>query len=197
MSHQEGQAPEERDLLGALDDYVSGFMPESEADEFEEALFARAAHDEAPEAAFIERLRRDAEWIGRRASFSVGATRAQIEWLLNASGRRVVFKDLGNGSAPVDIEPLPAGLEFYTYRLGVDLRGYDDVDVVVETPSGEHVKTFRDVEYDPADGALYGVCEAPLAEISFRRGTIVSKVMAGHGAERKLIATFETRPLGP
>ena len=46
-----------------------------------------------------------------------------------------------------------------------------------------------------SDGALYGVCEAQLAEMAFRRGTFRWKLMAGHGAERKLIATAETRPV--
>jgi hypothetical protein len=179
--------------LAELDDYTSGLMPEAEADAFEEALFARAARGAAPEAEFLERLRRDAEWVARRGPFKVGNTRAEIDAVL-ASGLKVSFLDLGDGSAPVDVHAYPPDLDLVTYRLGVDLRGYEAVDVVVETPTGKYIKTFRDVSYDPTDGALYGMCEAPLAELAFRRGTVLSKVMAGHGAERKLVATFETRP---
>ncbi|HEV8551297.1 MAG TPA: hypothetical protein VGQ57_19750 [Polyangiaceae bacterium] len=182
------------DALSALDDYTTGVMSDADAEAFEEALFARAAAGDAPEAEFAERLRRASEWIGRRATFNVGSTRAELDALL-ASGLRVHYLDFGDGSRPIDIAPLPPDLEIFAYRLGVDLRGYGAVDVVVETPSGEYIKTFRDVRSDPTDGALYGVCEAPLAEISFRRGTVRSKVMAGHGAERKLVATFETRPI--
>lgn len=183
------------DALSTLDDYVSGAMPDAEASAFEEELFVRAADGAAPEAEFAERLRRSVRWIAGRGAFKVGSTRAEVEALLR-SGLATTYVDFGDGKRPVDIAPLPANLELYTYRLGVDLRGYDGVDVIVETPEGEHIKTFRDVSYDPTDGAIYGVCEAPLAEISFRRGTVRSKVMAGHGAERRLVATFETRPVG-
>jgi len=183
-----------QDPLSALDDYTSGLMPDAEADAFEEALFASAARGAAPEAEFTERLRRNVEWINQRGPFKVGNTRAEID-AVRASGFNVAFVDLGEGTHPVDIPALAPDLELFTYRLGVDLRGYEDVDVVIETPSGKYIKTFRDVAYDPTDGALYGMCEAPLARISFGAGTIISKVMAGHGADRKLIATFETRPV--
>lgn len=181
------------DPLAELDDYTSGVMSDAEAEAFEAGLFARAAHEEAPEADFLERLRRAAGWIASRGSFSVGTTRAQIDALL-AGNLRTLFLDLGDGGS-VDIPPLPPDLELFTYRLGVDLRGHELVDVVVETPDGQEVKTFRDVRPDPSDGALYGVCEAQLAEISFRRGIVISKIMAGQGAERRLVATFETRPI--
>lgn len=184
-----------RDPLSELDDYTSGLMPDAEADAYEEALFARAARGAAPEAEFAERLRRDVEWVNQRGPFKVGSTRAEIDALL-ASGLNVAFVDLGDGSAPVDVAPIPEDLDLYTYRLGVDLRGYSAVDVIIEKPDGKYIKTFRDVAYDPTDGALYGLCEAPLARISFGAGTIVSKVMAGHGSERTLVATFETRPSG-
>lgn len=182
--------------LAALDDYTSGLMPEAEADAFEEELFARAARGEAPEAEFVEGLRRAAEWLARRGTFEVGATRAEVDALLT-SGARVAYMDFGDCSTPVDVPPLAPDLEYVVYRVGVDLRGldYDAIDVVVETPSGEYIKTFRDVRYDTDEGAFYGVCEAPLAEISFRRGTILSKVMIGRGTERRHVATLETRPV--
>jgi len=185
--------PPDVDTLLLLDDYTSGVMPDAEADAFEQALFARAARCEAPEADFVERLRRASAWLAKRGGFRVGITRAEVDALL-ASNPRTLFLDLRSGDTPAEIPPLPAGLEFVTYRIGVDLRGAESVDIVVETPEGEAIKTFRDVSYDPTDGALYGVCEAQLAEISFRRGTIISKIMAGHGAERRLVARFETRP---
>ncbi|HEX6766091.1 MAG TPA: hypothetical protein VF103_11450, partial [Polyangiaceae bacterium] len=74
--------------------------------------------------------------------------------------------------------------------------GFDAADVVIETAAGEYVKTFRDVSYDPVEGALYGVCEAPLAEISFRRGPIRSRVLAKKGGSATEVAVFETRPTG-
>ena len=105
--------------------------------------------------------------------------------------------DFGDCKQPVDIPPLAPDLDLFIYRVGVDLRGedYDTIDVVVETSTGEYIKTFRDVRYDTTDGAFYGVCEAPLAEISFCRGTAISKVMIGRGTERRHVATLETRPM--
>lgn len=185
------------DALGALDDYASGLMSESEAEAFEEELFARAARGDAPEATFLETLRRAAEWIQtRRGSFEVGSTRAEVDRLL-ASGARITYMDFGDCKQPVDVPPLPPDLELFIYRVGVDLRGedYDTIDVVVETSTGEYIKTFRDVRYDATDGAFYGVCEAPLAEISFCRGTAISKIMLGRGTERRHVATLETRPM--
>lgn len=185
------------DTLGALDDYASGVMPETDAEAFEEQLFARAARGDASEADFTETLRRAAEWIvNRRGSFEVGSTRAEVDQLL-ASGARIAYMDFGDCSKPVDIPPLAPDLDFFIYRVGVDLRAedYDTIDVVVETATGEYIKTFRDVRYDTTDGAFYGVCEAPLAEISFCRGTAISKVMIGRGMERRHVATLETRPM--
>jgi hypothetical protein len=185
------------DALGALDDYASGLMPEAEAEAFEEQLFARAARGDASEATFMDTLRRAAEWIQtRRGSFEVGSTRAEVDRLL-ASGARITYMDFGDCKKPIDVPPLALDLDLFIYRVGVDLRGedYDTIDVVVETSTGEYIKTFRDVRYDTTDGAFYGVCEAPLAEISFCRGTAISKVMIGRGTERRHVATLETRPM--
>jgi hypothetical protein len=181
------------DALGLLDDYVSGAMPGAESEAFELALFERAARGEAPEAEFVERLRRASEWIARRGAFNVGSTRAEVDALRNA-GVRMSYLEFGRGGI-VEVPALPPDIDLFVYHLDVDLRGSDAVDVLVETPSGEPLKTFRDVRYDPTDGSIYGVCEVPLAEISFRRGTVVSKVVARQGGERRLVATFETRPL--
>jgi hypothetical protein len=182
------------DPLSEFDDYSSGHMPEQAAADYEEQLFARAAEGAAPEAAFVDQLTQSARWLQKRGLFAVGSTRPQVEAIW-ASGLRVHHVEFGSGGV-VDIAPLPAGTEVFTYRLDVDMRGVDRIDVLVETPDGEHVKTFRDVTHDPETGNIYGVCEAPLAELSFRRGTVVSKVMGTRAGERKLLARFETRPAG-
>jgi len=183
------------DPLALLDDYTSGAMPDSEAESFEEALFARVAHGHASEADFADTLRHAAEWIARRGTFNVGNTRAEIDALL-ASGFKVEYRDFGDASVPVDIPPLRPDTEIFVYRVGIDLRGYDGADVVIETPSGEPIKTFRDIRFDPTDGELFGVCEAPLAEIGFRSGPARWKLIARRGAERVHVGTLETRPVG-
>jgi hypothetical protein len=183
------------DALGLLDDYTSGAMSDAEADGFELELFERTASARAPEAEFLDGLRRSLAWIARRGAFNVGSTRAEVE-ALRAAGVHLSYLDFGRGGV-VEIPPLPRDIDLFVYRLDVDLRGSDAVDVVVETPAGEPVKTFRDVRWDPTDGSIYGVCEAPLAEISFRRGPVISKVIARQSGERRLVATFETRPFVP
>src|SRR5262249_1655669 len=136
--------------------------------------------------------RRAAEWVQQRWSFNMGSTREEVD-ALRATGAHISYLEFGSGGV-VHVPPFPPDFDFFVYRLGVDFRGYSGVAVIVEQPDGEYVKPFRDVRYDPNEGAIYGMCHAPLAEISFRRGIVVSKIMAGHGAERKLVATFETRP---
>lgn len=178
--------------LAELDDYTSGVMSDADAEAFEDALFARAARAETADAEFSEGLHRAFDWIQANGGFNVGSTREEVE-ALRATGAHISYLEFGTGGI-VNVPAFPPDFDYFVYRLGVDLRGYDAVDVRVETPDGELVKTFRDVRYDPHEGAIYGVCHAPLAEISFRRGVVVSKVLAGRGAEKKLIATFETRP---
>lgn len=189
------ETTEPSDAFTTLDDYTSGAMPDTDAEAFEQALFLRAAHGEAPEAELGEQLRRLAEWAQRRGGFKPYFSRADVDALL-ASGLRVTYADFGAADHPVDIPPFERGLDFYVYRVGVDVRGQTDVDVIVETADGRHIKTFRDVGYDPADGAIHGVCEAPLAELAFRSGPLRWKLMVGHGAERRKLAELETRPVG-
>ena len=183
----------ERDAFTTLDDYTSGAMTDDEAGDFEEALFAEAARGEAPELTTHDQLVELSLHVIGRMGFEVGSTRERVE-ALRASELRVHYVDLEPG-APTQIPALPAGTQLFAYRLPVDLRGYDQVDVELTTPGGKLIKTFRDVSYDPHDGALYGLCEPPLAELSFRSGPIVAKVMAAReGQPAELVAVFETSP---
>lgn len=182
----------ERDAFTDLDDYTSGAMSDGDAADFEEALFAAAARGEAPELTTHDQLVELALHVIGRMGFEVGSTRERVAAL--RSELSVHYVDLAPG-APTRIPPLPAGTQLFAYRLAVDLRGYDQVDVELATPDGKPIKTFRDVTYDPSDGALYGLCEPPLAELSFRSGPVVAKVMAAReGKPPELVSTFETSP---
>ena len=67
----------------------------------------------------------------------------------------------------------------------IDVRGYDSVRVLVEKPDGTELKVFRDIGFDPLDGTVYAVCEAPLARISALQTHLRSHVIgtrAGQGA---------------
>jgi hypothetical protein len=91
---------------------------------------------------------------------------------------------------------LPDDVEIVVTRLGVDVRGFDHVEVECQTLAGQPIKTFRDVRCDPETGALYAVCEAPLARLSVLAGPVVATVTGVRGGQREVIAGFETHPIG-
>jgi len=182
------------DPLGRLDDYLSGHLGQAEAAAYEDDLFAAAAAG-APESAlvdFADRLARMSAALAAAGGFAGGGTRAQVDEL-GAAGLRVHYVDLGAGGT-VQFPPWQADTQVVVTRLGIDVRGYDTVDVEVETPAGQPVKTFRDVVCDPSDGALYAVCQEPLARLAFQRGRTISRVIGSRGAQRETVAVFEILP---
>lgn len=180
------------DALCLLDDYVSGALSEAEALVYEAELFERAASGEASEALFVDRLALLGRFLQDRGGISNGSTRAQVDALVKR-GFRIHTIDLGSGGR-VELGPLPDDVEIVVTRLAVDARGFDHVEVDCETLSGQPIKTFRDVQCDPEEGALYAVCEAPLARLSVLAGPIVATVTGVRGGQREVIGSFETHP---
>jgi hypothetical protein len=176
------------DRLAALDDYVTGHMADDEAARFEEALF------DAPddEAAFSDGLARTIGLMARSPLWD-GGRREHVDQL-RAAGLNVHYSDLGPGGAPTALQAWAAGTQMVVVRLGVDLRGYDGADVEVETADGRPIKTFRDVVCDPSDGALYAVCQEPLAQYLFRQRRISARVVGTRGARRETVAVFDILP---
>ncbi|HVJ16950.1 MAG TPA: hypothetical protein VM686_16025 [Polyangiaceae bacterium] len=182
--------------LGRVDDYASGQMHDAQAAAFEEQLFDAAATGTETDAAFLHELARLSTWLTRRGLFNVGSTRAQVDAILR-SGHRTHMLELSAKDSMNELPRWSDDIEIVITRVDVDLRGYEDVDIVLESPSGEAIKTFRDVTYDPAEGAIYGVCEEPLARIAFSRGHVVSRVTAVRrdgASKRETIAVFHSRP---
>jgi len=161
------------DTLALLDDYLSTAMSDAQAAAFEEALFTEAAAGRAPELRYLDAFFEQAEWFASRGGFSSGATAEQIAELRKLPG--VHYIDV---EANTQVGAWPTDTKFVVYRLDVDLRGYENIDVSIVTPEGEHRKWFRDVVYDPADGALYGACDAPLAASTFRHEPLVARIHA-------------------
>ena len=62
--------------------------------------------------------------------------------------------------------------------------------------AGQPVKTFRDVTCDPTDGALYAVCQEPLARLAFQRGRTISRIVGSRAGQRETVAVFEIVPPG-
>jgi hypothetical protein len=179
------------DDLALLDDYLSGQMDDAAAAVFEEQLFRHAAEARAPQLSFADDLTATATWFQLRGGFSGGATKAQIEELRALP--RVHYIDVRSG---VPIAAWPSDTEYVAYHVGVaeDLRAYELVDVEIVTPEGEHVKHFRDVQCDPNNGQLYGVCDAPLAVSTFRTRALMARVEGVRDGRRELVATVQILP---
>jgi hypothetical protein len=193
------------DPLLRLDDYAAGDMPDTEAARFEEELFAAAADADPPPAmntdegvasgaSFLARLIPMAIEVAASGAFAGGATRAQIDALL-ASGLPVHYVDLGRAGEKVFDGWDPDKVKVVIARLGVDLRGWQDIDVVMTTPDGRPVKTFRDVTCAPEDGALYAVCHEPLARIAFTHRSVAT-ILAVRDGRRETVAVYDVRPPG-
>jgi len=178
------------EALALLDDYLSTAMSDAHAASFEEALFAEAAAGRAPELGYLDALFEQATWFATRGGFSSGASAELIAELRQLPG--VHHIEVGANTL---VDAWPADTKFVVYRLDVDLRGYEQIDVAIVTPSGEHRKWFRDVTCDPNDGALYGACDAPLAASTFRMEPLIARVVAARaGGEQKLVAELRVTP---
>jgi hypothetical protein len=186
-------APSPRDeALARVDDYVSGHMDDGAAAAFEEALFDAAGDADA---AFVDNLARLSALFAQAGGFDGGGTRAQVDQL-RAAGLAVHVIELGSGGV-FQIRDWDAGTQIVVARLGVDVRGYDAVDVECETPDGRPIKTFREVTCDPTDGALYAVCQERLARLAFaRRPPFISRVVGTRGGAREIVAVYDVRPAG-
>jgi len=177
------------DALTLLDDYLSAAMPDAQAADFEEELFAEAAAGRAKELGYLDAFYEQARWFASRGGFSSGATAELIAELRQLP--RVHYIDVEENT---QVSAWPADTQFVVYRLAVDLRGYENIDVELTTPDGEHRKWFRDVSYDPADGALYGACDAPLAASTFRFEPLIAHVVASRGGKREVVAELSVTP---
>jgi len=181
------------DQLALLDDYLSTAMSDAQAADFEERLFADAAEDRAPELAYLDAFFAQAAWFVARGGFSVAPTAEQIAELRALP--HVHYIDI---EADTRVAEWPADTRYVVYRLDVDLRGYENIDVAVLTPCGEHRKWFRDVVCDPKDGALYGACEAIVAAATFRREPLIARILASRsgaaGATREIVAELSVTP---
>lgn len=184
---------DERAAFEALDAYQTGEMPEAEAASFEEELFAAAAVGDAAEALFVDRLSLIGQYLAPRGGWDIGSTRARVDQLIAAGLRvQVLDPEPGPPGEPLRMPPIDDDAEIVATRVAIDVRGYDSVRVIVEKPDGTELKTFRDIGFDPTDGHVYAVCEAPLARISARQKHVRSRVIGTRAGSDHVIAVFET-----
>lgn len=183
----------ERTPFQALDAYQSGDMPDAEATGFEEELFSAAASGAGvtlEEAEFIDRVSLIGQYLAPRGGWDFGSSRARVDALI-AAGLRVQVIDPQPGQ-PFQVPKIDDDAEIVATHIAIDVRGYDSVRVLVEKPDGTELKVFRDIGFDPTDGTVYAVCEAPLARISARQTQLRSHVIGTRAGRDHVIAVFET-----
>jgi hypothetical protein len=179
----------------ALDAYQTRDMPDDEAAGFEDELFGAAAVGAAvaEEALFVDRLSLIGRYLVPRGGWDFGSSRARIDQLL-AAGLRVqlLVPQPGQPGEPYVVPPIDDDAEIVATHVAIDVRGYDSVRVIVEKPDGTQLKVFRDVGFDPLDGTMYAVCEAPLARISAQQTHLRSHIIGTRGGVEHVIGVFET-----
>lgn len=176
-----------------LDDYVTGTMPDAEADDFEAELFAAAAKGEDEDARWFERfLLMMGEFC--KDDFLIRGATAEDVAKLSQAGAKVHMVDFS-----ID-EPLAFeerhDVDIIVSHLPLDVREYDTVEVVIERPSGEVLHTFRDCLGDPKTGHLYAICAAPLANMAWGGGPRVARVTGVKRGEesRQELAVYRLEP---
>jgi hypothetical protein len=176
----------------AFDAYQSGLMPETEAAAFEDELFSAAADGAAHEAHLVDRLCLIGRYLAARGGLDVGSSRARVDELIAAGLRvQVLVPEPGAPGQPLVMPRIDDDAEIVVTHVAIDVRGYDSVDVIIEKPDGTPLKTFRDIGFDPTDGTLYALCEAPLARISAQQSHICSRVIGTRAGSPHVIASFE------
>jgi len=180
----------------AIDDYQTGAMSDADASAFEEELFAAAegGSGSADELALLDRVTRVGAFLLGRGGFDVGSPRARVDQLI-AQGLRVQILAASAENAIDGVFHLPKitdDAQIVVTHVALDVRGYDSVDVIVEKADGTVLKRFREIGWDPDDGTVYAVCEAPLARISAAAGHVRSTIIGTRAGHEHVIARFET-----
>jgi hypothetical protein len=174
-----------------LDDYLHGGMPDTDAEQLEERLFAAAAVGEDSDPQFLDNLQRPATWLAAEGQFGESYTRAAVEALL-ARESNIHRIDLAS-SGDVELAMWKPGTKRIVVHLEVDLREYEQVEITAHTPGvGEAIMTFRGVQPDPVDGGIYAVCMEPVARMALTSGKLHWKVTGQRSGKREQVAEYAT-----
>lgn len=178
--------------IASIDDYETGAIADEDAAVFEEEFFAAAAAGRASALEQVDAMHRIAPWFRSRGGFDASVPRAKLEELRRMP--HVHYLELETGR-PNEVGEWPADTRMVVYRVQVDLRAYEDVEVLLALPDGTPLKAFRGVLCDPSDGALYAVCDEPLARASFRAIHCLARIEGKRGGKREVVAVVDTRPV--
>lgn len=168
--------------LHDLDGYVTGEMSDAAAEAFEEELFASPDDGDVD---FMDRVARHGSRLVEHGTWDMGCTKAHVDALI-AKGYKVEICDAG----PPGTNTLSFGkeAELIVTRLPFNRTDHPRVDVEIYLPVHDVTKVIKDSIVDTVNGALYGLCERPLAELAFGTTAIV-RVRANSG-RRELLAEW-------
>jgi hypothetical protein len=192
--------PRKADLLGAnmtetfdtalleLDDYIRNRQAEARVADYEEDLFERALAERAPELAFRAGLGGTLHAMNARGTLDLWITQGQIAELRARGLNLVVFDvDPANPTTP----EIPPTADLVIAKVPLDLTGVRRLDAEVLTDDGRLLKRMPDIDFDPAEGAIFTCCEAELARtaVAARRLTRLwaSRESSDGRAERTLL----------
>lgn len=168
-----------------LDAYVTGELADgAAADALEEAMFA---DPDDPDLAFLDVMSRLGLELVAHKTFHMGVTRAELDELI-ARGDKIHMSESG---PPNLAEPrtmtLSKSADRIVSRLDARLFGHDRVDLELILLEHDNVtKVVRDAVVDPTDGAVYGLCERPLAMIGYTAGRVRTRLLRRDGAKEVL-----------
>jgi hypothetical protein len=174
--------------IGSLDDYARGHMDDASAHDYEEALFARALAEEAPELTWHDGLGRVLRIMKARHTLSLWLTAREVAELAQSGLKVLHFQvDTTLFSGP----DLTGDFDILVTKVPLDLTGVQKLDAEVLSPEGKHLKMMRDIAFDPADGAVYACCEAELARSA---GSVasVTRVWATDANGRRLLTEIRS-----
>ena len=171
-----------------LDDYVRGALDDTEAETFEEELFARALRDEAPELTFREDLRRTFQAMKERGTIDIWLTERGLAELI-ASGAKVRRYDL-DPAQPAKPD-LSGDFDIFVTRVPIPLEDVEQLEAEVLSPDGQVLKVMPDITFERTDGAIYACCERELA-IAAARAPTVTRLWARETGGRRLLAELRS-----
>ena len=146
------------DALLELDDYIRGHH--TDADAFEEAMFARALSGEATELGFRSGLGGTLAAMKARGTLKLWLTSAELADVQNLGLKVTVFElDLSNPMGPV----IPDDADLLITRVPLELAGVHRLESELVGASGRTLKRMPDIRFDAKDNAIFALCEAELA----------------------------------
>jgi hypothetical protein len=170
--------------LRDLDAYLSGELDDDAAAVLEDAMFDAPADTDL---AFVDLVARGGRALVAHGTFDIGTTRSQLDALM-AKGLTIQLVDAGPPGGDRTFE-IRKAIDLLATRLPIGRTDLERVDVEVFVVNYNASKTIKDVLVDRTEGAIYGLCERALVDISNKAGPTITRVRETTG-DRAVIAEW-------